>query len=331
MKFKLAVILALLSPIADAATPPPKVVFIGDYFTYNWTSAFAANPTWMNKGINANDLAPNAQTSSDVLARFQTDVINQHPAIVHIMVGNVNAETSSFASTQYTPPSFAADLDNMVKAATAANIKVILGISPGVGPDGGIGYLLPQIDSIIAAYGAANNIQVVNYQDAMCQCVGALGEPVSTPNNFQQLVTSVPSGPPITTLLPTSAGYAVMTQMAETAVANEYLTIETGWLSDIAMPDPYIGLNAGGLNNLNTVLPGAILQFTPVGYYSDGSTHPQTNTTWEGSNGTWTSSNPLVMSVNQQGLALATTAGTATIKYTPANGVYFSPWVMTVQ
>jgi Bacterial Ig-like domain (group 2) len=122
-----------------------------------------------------------------------------------------------------------------------------------------------------------------------------------------------------------------MTPMAETAVANEYLTITTGWLSNVAEPDDNIGLNPGGLNNLNSVLPGAILQFTPIGSYSDGSTHPQTNTTWEGSNGAWASSNPLVMSVNQQGLALATTAGTATIKYTPANGVDFHEWIMTVQ
>jgi hypothetical protein len=29
---------------------PPKVVFIGDYITYYWDSAFAANPNWINKG-----------------------------------------------------------------------------------------------------------------------------------------------------------------------------------------------------------------------------------------------------------------------------------------
>jgi uncharacterized protein YjdB len=55
------------------------------------------------------------------------------------------------------------------------------------------------------------------------------------------------------------------------------------------------------------------------------------NTTWEGSNGTWTSSNPLVMSVNQQGLAFATTGGTAIIRYTPPNGLKFSEWIMYVQ
>jgi hypothetical protein len=154
IKLNLAVVFALLCSVANAATPAPQVVFIGDYYTYNWTSAFAANPNWINKGINGNDL--DGQTSSDVLARFQTDVVSLNPAIVHIMVGDFDAEISSAASTQYTPPAFAANLDAMVKAATAANIKVILGISPGIGPDGGIGYLLPQIDSIIAAYGAAN-------------------------------------------------------------------------------------------------------------------------------------------------------------------------------
>jgi lysophospholipase L1-like esterase len=333
MKIGISFVLALLSCVASAATTPPKVVFIGDYITYNWTSAFAANPNWINKGINASDFG--GQTSGDVLARFQTDVVNLHPAIVHILVGAVDTEISSPESTQFTPPIFAENLDAMVKAAKAANIKVILGITPGTGE--GFDNGLPQINSIVAAYGAANNIQVVNYGDALCQCVGGLGQPTETPNNFQQLVTTVPSlpmtnpGPYYPTLLPTTAGYALMTQLAETAVANEYLTIETGWLSDLAKPNDNIGLNPGGLYNLNTVPPAAILQFTPIGYYTDNSEHPQSNTSWQGSNGTWTSSNPLVMSVNQQGLAVATTPGTATIKYTPANGVDFHPWVMTVK
>ncbi len=211
---------------------------------------------------------------------------------------------------------------------------MILGITPGTAE--GFNNGLPRINSIIAAYAAENNIQLVNYGDALCQCVGALGQPTEGPNNFQQLVNTIralPSstpGPYIPTLLPTTAGYALMTQLAETAVANEYLTIQSGWLSDLAMPNSTLGLLGGNLSNLNTAPPAAILQFTPIGYHSDNSQHTQSNTTWDGANGTWTSSNPLVMSVSQQGLAVATTPGTATIKYTQASGVDFHSWVMTV-
>ena len=131
-----------------------------------------------------------------------------------------------------------------MKQAKAANIKVILGISPGT--DYGWDTLMPQINSIVQSYGAANNIEVVNYADALCQCVGALGQNTEVSNAFQQMTTSVPSGAlNAPTLLPTAAGYALMSKLAEAAIANEYLILETGWLSNVAIPDDNIGLYAG--------------------------------------------------------------------------------------
>jgi uncharacterized protein YjdB len=56
----------------------------------------------------------------------------------------------------------------------------------------------------------------------------------------------------------------------------------------------------------------------------------QINTNYLGANGTWTSSNPLVMTIDQQGNAGALTPGTTTIRYTSLSGVAFSEWVMTV-
>jgi uncharacterized protein YjdB len=46
--------------------------------------------------------------------------------------------------------------------------------------------------------------------------------------------------------------------------------------------------------------------------------------------GTWTSSNPVVMNINQQGLAWALSSGTTIIRYTSPTGVAFSEWVMYV-
>ena len=62
-------------------TTPPKVVFVGDYITAQWASAFAANPNWINQG------EPTPGAFGTTLASFQSDVVSLHPAIVHIMVG----------------------------------------------------------------------------------------------------------------------------------------------------------------------------------------------------------------------------------------------------
>jgi hypothetical protein len=136
----------------------------------------------------------------------------------------------------------------------------------------------------------------------------------------------------------TTTGYAVMTQMAETTINTMNLTLRTGWLSNVQQFQEYEpgsgnGSDGPGANapNVNTVEPGAIVQFTPVGYYSDGSQHPLLNTTFQGSSGTWTFSNPLVMYINQAGLSWATSAGTAIIRYTSPSGVPFSEWIMYVK
>jgi hypothetical protein len=60
-KLTLATLALLLSAFAVHAqqapdyarprtAPSPKVVFIGDWVTYSWTGAFAANPNWVNQG-----------------------------------------------------------------------------------------------------------------------------------------------------------------------------------------------------------------------------------------------------------------------------------------
>jgi hypothetical protein len=46
-----ALVLSAFALATASTTKPPKVVFIGDYITYEWASVFAANPTelsaWM--------------------------------------------------------------------------------------------------------------------------------------------------------------------------------------------------------------------------------------------------------------------------------------------
>jgi hypothetical protein len=83
------------------------------------------------------------------------------------------------------------------------------------------------------------------------------------------------------------------------------------------------------LTNINTVVPPSVLKFIPIGLYSDGSQHPMLNS-FQGSSGTWTSSNPLVMTINQLGVAWSISPGMTIIRYTAPDGVAFSEWVMCV-
>ncbi len=315
------------SPNETAIQPAATVVLIGDWVTYYWNNAYLTNPSWINKGVVGNSFGSEG-SSSAVLARFQSDVVNLHPAVVHIMLGAVDANTDDDAVFQTTLPTFLANLDAMVKEAKAANIKVILGMEPSsLSTDG---EQLEQINSLIANYGATNNVPVINYEGALCgaNCSGNstamayswTGEsPLLTPNvNGENLVP-----------LPSSLGYSVMTQMAETGINTLSLTLKSGWLQDVQQGNGN-GNPVTATPNVNTVQPSAVVQFTPTGVYSDGSQQILLNPNFQGSNGSWTSSNPLVMYISPSGLAWALSQGTAIIRYTSPSGVNFSEWIMYV-
>jgi hypothetical protein len=321
---------------ARVSPPAPKVVFLGDWITYNWASGFAANTNWVNRGSPGVAYFGVNSTSADVLASFQGDVVSLHPAMVHILIGQGDAAEIKDSNYQLVIPQFLINLHAVVQEAKAANIKVILGIEPAT-LGGNV-----QINAVIASYGAENNIPVINYGDALCGCVGSV-TPIPNSDIGDDSYRQYGGGPyiaPPATRLPfpddyplvvTPAGYALMTQMAKTTIATMNLTLKSGWLQNVEQ------LNANEDNvsgppptSVNTVRPGAVVQFTPVGYFSDGSRHPFLNTNFQGASGTWTSSNPVVMYVNQDGLTWANSPGTAIIRYTAPSGISFSEWIMTV-
>jgi hypothetical protein len=325
--YKVALVCLLLSVFnsAIAATTPPKVVFIGDWVTYAWVGAFAAHSNWINKGTPGVGLLGKGD-SSGTLARFQSDVVNLHPAIVHIMIGSSDADEDHDANFQLTLPYFLTNLDAIVKEAKAADIKVILGIEPStLSFDSSI---LEQLNSVIASYGAENDIPVINYEGALCGyvCSGpgtAVG--YSWTSKSSLLVTSAENGG----LIPSATGYSVMTQMAEGTINTLKLTLKEGWLQNV---EQFNGNeDTGPTPDVNTVQPGAVLQFTPTGLYSEGIRQVLLSTNLQGSNGTWTSSNALVMYVNQSGMTWAISQGTAIIRYQSPCGLKFSEWIMYVK
>jgi hypothetical protein len=318
--------------------PLPKVVFIGDYITYFWANAFAAHPNWINEGSPVVPyLGGDSGTVGELLASFQSDVVSLHPAMVHILIGVSDSDQTHDPTFQLAIPDFLRSLDAVVQEAKAANIKVILGMEPSIFAFAG---QLESMNSVIAGYGAANNIPVINYGDALCSCVGSRlipGQATGIGNDTFDLYGGGPYMAPPATSLPfpydyplvvSASGYSMMTQMAETAVATMNLTLLRGWLQNVQQYND--NEDTGPKHNVNTVSPGAVVQFTPVGFYSDGSQHLLLNTSFQGASGTWTSSNPLVIYINQAGLAWANAQGTATIRYTSPTGVSFSEWIMHV-
>jgi lysophospholipase L1-like esterase len=119
-------------PAAPPAAPP-KVVFIGDSITYLWTepnfglSFWSMHSTWNDQGLIG-------ENSWQLQQRFSADVVAQHPAVAHILIG-----TNDVFSV-YSPPwqidggsplyDTTDNIKHMVALAQAANIKVVLGTIP---------------------------------------------------------------------------------------------------------------------------------------------------------------------------------------------------------
>ena len=335
---KSAVLAALLPAVlsASAATPPPKVVFIGDQFTYNWATTPGAFPSnWINQGWNKAAVTQDPDcyvtcqggTSVSTEQRFQADVINLHPAIVHIMVAADDADTNDPPSVPYVYPDFLSSLQTMIKMAKAANIQVILGIESNLWSSEGGQHFEP-MNSLVATLGAQNNIPVINYGNALCQCVGSTGG-VGIGQDFVTLAAYMAPIPNTTAYAPTAAGYALMTQMAAAVINTMNLKLTGGYLQNVQLANNETG--SPQIVNSNRGGPEGVYQFTPYGRYSGLTTvQPIRNSNYAGATGTWASSNPLVMYVGQTGLAWAISAGTAIITYTSPTGVRFSEWIMYI-
>jgi hypothetical protein len=310
-------------------TPAPKVVFIGDQFTYNWATTPGAFPSnWINQGwpttVANCYLLCGGGTSESTADRFQPDVIDLHPNIVHIMVGADDADANDPPSVPYIYPGFLSSLQTMIQMAKAANIQVILGIESNLWSSEGGQHFEP-MNSLVATLGAQNNIPVINYGNALCGCVASTGG-VGIGQNFATgapYMTTTSTG----AYVPTAAGYALMTQMAAATINTLNLKLTGGYLQNVQQANAES--DSPQIVNSNSAGPEDVIQFTPYGQYSGlAAAQPILNSNYAGATGTWASSNPLVMYVSQTGLAWAISPGTANITYTSPTGVEFSEWTM---
>jgi lysophospholipase L1-like esterase len=202
----------------------PFTVFIGDSVTNLWDQPNFGQSFWR---ANWNDQGVSGQNSSQILSRLEDDVVSQHPAVVHILIGTNDVYSTDSPPWQVDGGSPIYDTTDNIKAmvaeAQAAGIKVVLGTIPPWGCSDTVTCKLPlevdpspaahweNIDTLnqwILSYGVAQGIAVVDYHSALVVQEGAgAGEQYQLQYAYDGVH-------------PNQAGFAVMTNLVETAIAQ---------------------------------------------------------------------------------------------------------------
>jgi len=138
-----------------------RVIFLGDSITESWKPSAPALFTHdvLNRGISG-------QTTTQMLARFRTDVIDLHPAVVHIMGGINDIHTP--AGTALTR----SNIESMSELARAHGITVILGaVTPSSFFQGSPGFVpgphIVWLNQRLREYAHKNGLIYVDYHSPL--------------------------------------------------------------------------------------------------------------------------------------------------------------------
>jgi lysophospholipase L1-like esterase len=211
------------SPTATAPPPrrskPPAVVFIGDSITSIWgqswaSPAFAEHPTWNDQGIVG-------QNSYQLRYRFQVDVIDPHPDMVHILTGTNDVYPGWVLCGGSAVFDTCDNIKAMVAMAQAAGITPMLATIPPWGP----GALpedadpspehyarIEQLNGWIKEYGQQMGLVVIDYHGRLLDADGKTYVPDLTLDGVH----------------PSPAGYDVMTTAVEHGIAAHLVKLPTG-------------------------------------------------------------------------------------------------------
>jgi lysophospholipase L1-like esterase len=189
------------SEIAEAPEPPSNatVVLMGDSITQFWTQGIpgypAAEPTIQEHIPGAINVGISGQTSDQMLARFDADVLSRHPDVVVILAGTNDVHLKAGATID--------SIATMAERAAASGARVVLGTVPPsalwtarftvlteADTDSTIRNWNAQLKLLASAYG----YQIADYHTAMLNSDG-------TPNLSLFMADEVH---------PNSAGYAAM-------------------------------------------------------------------------------------------------------------------------
>ncbi|SEM75638.1 Lysophospholipase L1 [Sphingomonas gellani] len=181
-----------------ASGQKPRVVFMGDSITDNWQNL--GRDFWKDGRV---DRGISGQTTPQMLVRFRNDVIDLHPAAVHIMAGTNDIAGNTGAATMETVQG---NIRSMVELARAHGIRVMLASIPPADafPWARDKKPAPQIAAMNAwlkSYAAASGATYVDYYGALATPDGAMKPGLSSDG-----------------VHPTAQGYAVMAPVALAAI-----------------------------------------------------------------------------------------------------------------
>ena len=330
----LAGILSVLVVGALAQTQQ-QVAFIGTGFTQAWGQQpqFAAHANWVSYGS-----APqNNYETVVVAAQLQTIIASGKKPIIHLMVSTDTYSISPGYSHSAIFAEWAQGFEEIVTTAQQAKLKIIVGTTPGQAglPPGLIAYAdVTDSNKWILTYCAAHNIPVVNYDFAVTSGTGFAA------SDSSEGIPGYPSSTPIAPAAPvyvgpngfccTSQAYDLITDMAQTAIIQvEGYKLKGGYLNTVV----FDGNNVSDFHddpavNANNVYDGGIVQFTPYGQYTDGSTHIINNADINGHIGTFTNSNSAALFLDQNGVGTGLRPGTTSVRFTTHGGVTINSWGM---
>ena len=109
-----------------------KYVFLGDSLIYGY--GVKPKDNWVNKlkttyNLNICNKGINGSTSTDMLVRFQRDVLDSLPNTLFLMAGTNDLLSNRNVS------SIIDNIELMIKDALSNNIKVLIGIPPNIIPE----------------------------------------------------------------------------------------------------------------------------------------------------------------------------------------------------
>jgi len=321
---QLFILVALVSFASGSqAQTQPKVAFIGGNFTFNWehNSAFRAHSNWQLDGVSEPPSPGPCHESTPTLAALQKIINSGQKPIIHLITGQGDVDGVTAGNQgDFIFESFAHCFEQIVTLAQNAKLKIIVGTDAfAVFGD------IRSANQWVRLYCAAHNIPLVDYQFI-------LYSDAANPTYSEGLWAANSAGLNVLN----QAGYDLITAAAEVAIGQVAgtLSLKSGYLGTTTRQDFE---DAPVEQGVNTVLAGSPIWFQAYGQWSDGITRVINNPNVNPSNtdavgvmGTWSTSNPYVMSVDQTGYAKALRPGTASIKFTTLSGATLNLWTMNV-
>jgi hypothetical protein len=318
---------ALIMGAANAQTP---VAFIGGHITYNWqdSGVFGGSSayTWEGYGFKLNTPPGPCNETNEALSTLQGIIAGGKKPVIHLMLGADDAAgTSASDPVSAQLQSFETCFDNVVTTAQNAKLKVLVGTNPFAQNNN-----IDPYNKFLFAYCAAKGIPVIDYQTLLQQANDNFEDTqylIPPPDTIVVLGSGASGTPPTIS----SKGYAIMNALADRAIAQYVggVTLKAGYLDNEYLEmngaPPFVPGTGG-----NTVAPGTEMHWYAYGQYSDGITQQIDNANVLHEYGSWTSSNPEVISIDPYGDAWALAPGTANIHFTTFSGVTLNEWTVNV-